>query len=122
MFDGTIKCVQNVVVGDVLMGDDSTPRTVLSLGRGKDNMYKITHDNEDFYTVNSEHILCLKYSNSKRIKHQITRNRYVVEYFDGKEIKRKSFTYDDESQKNMLNEATEYFNSIDEKNRDARYP
>ena len=31
MYDGTIKKVQDVVKGDLLMGDDSTPRTVLSL-------------------------------------------------------------------------------------------
>ncbi|UGC97907.1 intein-containing DNA helicase [Salmonella phage JD02] len=32
MFDGTTKKVEDVIVGDVLMGPDSTPRNVLSLG------------------------------------------------------------------------------------------
>ena len=31
MHDGTIKLVQDILVGDQLMGDDSTPRNVLSL-------------------------------------------------------------------------------------------
>ena len=36
MFDGSVKKVQNVKVGDLLMGPDSTPRNVVSLGRGRE--------------------------------------------------------------------------------------
>ena len=36
MFDGTLKEVQDIRVGDLLMGDDSTARTVLSLARGQE--------------------------------------------------------------------------------------
>ena len=61
MYDGTIKKVQDIKVGDIIMGDDSTPRNVLTLGSGKDDMYDIISENGDKYTVNSEHILCLKY-------------------------------------------------------------
>jgi hypothetical protein len=60
MYDGTIKMVQDIRVGDKLMGDDSTPRTVLSLAQGRDNLYDIIPVKGDKYTVNSEHILCLK--------------------------------------------------------------
>lgn len=58
MFDGTIKYVQDIVVGDLLMGDDSTPRKVLSLARGREMMYKIStifpnaQPLPDFYIVN----------------------------------------------------------------------
>jgi len=62
MYDGTIKMVQDVVIGDKLMGDDSTPRIVKSLARGQDTLYDIIPTKGDKYTVNSEHILCLKYS------------------------------------------------------------
>lgn len=60
MFDGSIKMVQDVQVGDLVMGDDSTPRRVLSLGRGVDDMYDVIPENGEKYTVNSEHILVLK--------------------------------------------------------------
>lgn len=61
MYDGTIKHVQNVVVGDSLMGDNITPRQVLCTTRGVDEMYTISpSDGGPKYTVNSEHILCLK--------------------------------------------------------------
>ena len=60
MYDGTIKMVQDIQVGDLLMGDDSTPRKVLSLARGIDDMYDIIPVKGDKYTVNKEHILVLK--------------------------------------------------------------
>lgn len=60
MYDGSIKMVQEVVVGDVLMGDDGTPRNVLGLGRGQDTMYDVIgRTTGETYRVNSEHILSL---------------------------------------------------------------
>lgn len=61
MFDGTIKLVQNIGVGDILMGDDSTPRKVLTLARGQEMMYKVNCSNKEGYIVNESHILSLKY-------------------------------------------------------------
>jgi superfamily II DNA or RNA helicase len=60
MYDGSIKMVQDIKVGELLMGDDSTPRTVLSLARGREMMYKINQENGESYTVNESHILSLK--------------------------------------------------------------
>ena len=62
MSDGTFKKVQDVQIGDKLMGDDSTPRNVLSLARGKEQMYKISSKKGDEYIVNESHILSLKCS------------------------------------------------------------
>ena len=62
MSDGTFKKVQDVEVGDKLMGDDSTPRNVLSLARGKEQMYKVSSKKGDEYIVNESHILSLKCS------------------------------------------------------------
>jgi len=60
MFNGKKRKVQNIKIGDFLMGDDNTQREILSLARGRDNMYKIIPEKGEVYTVNSEHILCLK--------------------------------------------------------------
>jgi ATP-dependent Lon protease len=68
MYDGSIKMVQDVIVGDQIMGDDSTSRTVLSLGCGIDEMYEVISNKGIKYTVNSEHILCLKPSGLNRVK------------------------------------------------------
>ena len=64
MFDGTIKMVQDVKIGDVIMGDDSTPRKVLTLARGKEQMYKVIPKKGNSYIVNESHILSLKYSST----------------------------------------------------------
>lgn len=64
MFDGTVKNVENVKIGDLLMGDDSTPRTVLSLARGREQLYNIKQENGDDYVVNESHILSLKGASS----------------------------------------------------------
>jgi len=60
MFDGTIKTVENVVAGDLLMGPDSLPRTVLSTVKGIGELYKVTPTKGDSYIVNDAHILSLK--------------------------------------------------------------
>ena len=67
MYDGSIKNVEDVVVGDKLMGDDSKPRNVLSVCKGRDQLYKVKHfkDKTDSYVVNSDHILSL-YNSSAR--------------------------------------------------------
>jgi len=64
MYDGNIKMVQDIKVGELLMGDDSTPRKVLSLARGKEPMYKIIQNVGNDYTVNESHILSLKHFKS----------------------------------------------------------
>ena len=70
LVNGRIKKVENIKVGDTLMGDDSTPRTVLSLTRGREMMYDIIPTKGDTYTVNESHILSLKCSStySKKFK------------------------------------------------------
>ena len=60
MFDGTIKMVQDVQTGDLLMGPDSTPRTVLSTCVGRSPLYRVTPTKGDAYVVNDAHILSLK--------------------------------------------------------------
>ncbi|MCK5342778.1 MAG: phosphoenolpyruvate carboxykinase (ATP), partial [Candidatus Heimdallarchaeota archaeon] len=64
MYNGTVKMVQDVNIGEQLMGDDSLPRNVISLARGKEMMYKIRPNDgsqSTEYVVNESHILSLKY-------------------------------------------------------------
>jgi len=65
MYDGSIKMIQDVCVGDVLMGDDSTPRNVLSVCYGRETMVDIKErGTAHSYETNTSHILSLR--------HQIT--------------------------------------------------
>lgn len=85
MYDGSIKMVQNVQVDDTLMGPDSNPRKVLSLGRGQDIMYEVIPISGETYTFNSEHILCLKSTNLGVIYDSRTK-KWCARWFDNKTI------------------------------------
>jgi hypothetical protein len=100
MYDGSIKMVQDIIVGDILMGDNSTPRKVLSLAQGKDELYDIIPVKGDKYTVNSEHILCLKPTRlGIRYSEKNKNLPYTAPYINSKTWKviAKSFTTQEEA-------------------------
>ena len=82
MFDGSIRRVQDILVGDLLMGDDSTPRRVQTLARGREMMYRIcevkTHQSQisEQYVVNKSHILSLKHTYNNQIS-----DMSIIDYF-----------------------------------------
>lgn len=59
MYDGRLKKVKDIVVDDKLMGDDSTPRNVLSVCSGTDDMYEVIPMKGESFICNKEHILVL---------------------------------------------------------------
>jgi replicative DNA helicase len=65
LLDGNLKNVEDIIVGDLLMGDDNTPRRVLSLARGQENMYWVRQNKGIDYRVNESHILSLKRSRNE---------------------------------------------------------
>ena len=65
LFDGTLRRVEDLRVGDLLMGDDSTPRRVLSLAWGMENMYWVHQNKGISYRVNESHILSFKRSRNE---------------------------------------------------------
>ena len=75
MYDGSIKNVEDIIIGDVLMGNDNTPRVVQELYNGTDQLYKITLSNGDYQIVNSHHpVYFRKYNWNKGIytEHTLT--------------------------------------------------
>ena len=115
MADGSIKLVQDIVIDDYIMGDDSKPRKVLSLGQGQDILYDIIPTKGETYRVNSEHILCLKQSGKGVIKPVKYDNiTYKTIRIDNKKkcLSYKSFkTYEDAE--DYLNSFTEEDNIIE---------
>jgi len=63
MYDGSIKAVEAIAVGDLLMGPDSASRRVLELHRGEDEMFEIRPMKGDPFIVNAGHILTLVRTN-----------------------------------------------------------
>ena len=80
------KMSQDIVIGDILVGDDGVKRTVLDVCSGIDTLYEVRQTNAMSYTVNSKHILILKYKNEK-IPYWENGNWYM-EWFDRKTLVR----------------------------------
>lgn len=56
-YDGRLKVVDDVKVGDLLMGVDGTPRRVTAVHKGHDeHMYRFDQSNGDSFITNSRHI------------------------------------------------------------------
>lgn len=62
MYDGSVKSIENIKNGNLLMGNNSTPRKVLQLSSGYSNMYEISPTKGDSFTVTGNHILPLKFN------------------------------------------------------------
>ena len=79
MYDGTFKNVEDIKVGEQLMGIDSTPRNVLNTVVGSEQMYWIRQSNADDYRVNESHILSLKKITQPTYKSSIVNGKRVVD-------------------------------------------
>lgn len=62
MFDGTIKKVQDIKTGDLLMGPDSTPREVKSVTQDFGRCYEIIPKKGESWICNANHVMTLKRS------------------------------------------------------------
>lgn len=82
LWKGGFKLAKDIVEGDLLIGDDSTPRTVLSSCSGNDMMYTVHQHKGENYTVNEPHILSLKVSGHKGWCWYEKKHRYHLNYFD----------------------------------------
>jgi len=74
LYSGSIIKAKEVTVGSLLMGDDNTPRKVLSTIEGYDQMYKIEPTNGKPFICTGDHVLVVK-DNHKII--ELTVNDYL---------------------------------------------
>jgi len=84
MADGSTKFVQDVVVGDQLLGPDGKARNILSTCFGREDLYEINPlDSEaTAYVVNGSHILSFMTSEGE-IKNLVTEEVYSTHLVDG---------------------------------------
>ena len=69
MYNGTTKAVEDVVVGDVLMGPDSRPRHVHSLVQGHGHLLRVIPKKGAAWTCSANHTLALHYGENKNSRH-----------------------------------------------------
>lgn len=116
MYDGSIKMVQHIKSGDKIMGDDSTPRNVLSICSGKETLYLINQSYGDNYIVNESHIISLKLTKNPSIKHKELKNTFQVNWYTKEKYNSKIFKYSGKSNKNNIyNQALIFMETLPKK-------
>lgn len=91
MYDGSIKPIQDIRVGDKVMGVDSTPRNVLSVSTGIDKLYEIKPVKGDSWICNSQHLLTVYDQNiarNNKVKKEENQLNPLVDYPISKILKR----------------------------------
>ena len=90
LWNGKIKRADEIIIGDIIIGDDGNKRTVQCVCSGEDNMYTIKQNKGDDYVVNSEHTLTLKYCSHKTVSRIKSRDCYFIKWFDINTFREKS--------------------------------
>ena len=110
MSDGTVKYSQDINIGDIVMGDDNTPRNVLNLTRGQGKMYDIIQLCADSYTVTENHLLCLKILFPTEIYWNVIEHLWTVEWITSEfVIETKNFSITDNLTKEEVKIIAEKF-------------
>lgn len=88
MYDGSLKKIEDVKKGEMLMGPDSKPRIINNLIRGEGKMYRIKPVKGKSFIVNEDHILSLvktKEEKNEKVKYAEVS---VKDYLDWSKWKR----------------------------------
>ncbi|KAF9903999.1 Pre-mRNA-processing-splicing factor 8 [Linnemannia zychae] len=99
--DGTTVAAPDVRVGDTLLGDDGTPRTVHRIVTGQDQLFEIRiEDNLKPLTVTNNHILCFKTSSRLSVHWDQEASAFKVSTIDaGFTVHTKEFAVNESSYK-----------------------
>jgi len=92
MFNGELKAAKDVVVGDILMGDDSTPREVLTTYRGRDEMFKVTPHRGEPFVATKDCGLSLVSSRQPALKTYKKEKRFRVKWMENGKETSKTFS------------------------------
>jgi hypothetical protein len=119
LWNGEIKNVENIKIGDTLIGNDGEKRTVLKLFNGTDQMYKIKQGNGNEYIINSEHILTFKFIHNKKISWKNCLDSWYTEWVDTKNIVKKTKKLKptkNRTKEEAYEEMKEFVDSLDDNN------
>jgi DNA gyrase/topoisomerase IV subunit B len=85
-----VKYAKDIKINDKVLGDDGNLRTVLQITKGKDTMYKIYYTKTEYYIVNSQHILTLKYKTKSSKKFTTIFDKELLKQVKVKNIQKNS--------------------------------
>lgn len=78
LWNGQQKKVEDVVIGDILIGDDGTQRTIKNIIHGDGKIYSVNQQHGETYYVNENHILTLQIPDSKFLIRDISNNIHAT--------------------------------------------
>lgn len=84
LYNGSIKKIEDIEIGDKLIGDDGNVRNVLDKDTGDGQLFEITqhcYQNQS-YIVNENHILCLRMADHKVIFWSNTEKTWNILWLD----------------------------------------
>jgi DNA topoisomerase-2 len=87
LFSGKNTKAKDVKMGDILIGDDGTPRKINNIIKGTGKMYEVSQSLGESYIVNEEHILTLHMPDHKVIFWNTEKKGWSVLWWNKKENK-----------------------------------
>ena len=114
LWNGSIKKVQDIVIGDELIGDDGNKRIVLDTFNGQDQLYEVQQNKGVNYVVNSKHTLVLKYRKDACIYRRNSTNCYNLLWFCREELRPKIKVFSDKFYKTKENSFSELLKFLEE--------
>ena len=117
MSDGTIKRVQDIGIGDTVMGDDSQERNVLSIHQVNSLGYQISYNNckNEKYIINDKHILSLFLTNVEIKLWDDNRKRWRFRWVENNKICEKTFPIKHNDRENYVKNVKYYDSKEDAK-------
>lgn len=104
LFNGTTKFIENIQVGDILIGDDGNPRNVISTNSGFGSLCKIKSSSvSEFraasYIVSENHILATRMNTHKHIDWEHEKEVYRIKWLNKQTFNQetKQFSFDNKS-------------------------
>lgn len=97
MFNGSVKNVENIQVGDEVMGHNGTKRTVKNTQNGYDNMYTVKQTFGNDYTVSSKHKICTKVKKWKNGSSFVDYKEVYAKDFNNNDYLKTTYGYKNET-------------------------
>jgi Homing endonuclease len=96
MFDGSVKTAGELNPGDLLMGDDSTPRTVLSVEHGDMETYDVVPVKGETIRVCAGQVLSFKLTQCNKVNTRVGRTgrtTFAATWVDPVDLRKKQTTH-----------------------------
>ena len=95
--NGQLKAVQDIKVGDYVMGDDSLPKRVLTVYSGQDEMYQVVPNKGKPFVCNGRYRLTLKGMVPHIIYRKERASPYVVRFTEQGTVKSRAFKSEEDA-------------------------